>query len=101
MANDEKLFKGITWNETEIGIAKKNQKMKAKGIGTIETENCILNNVLFVPELSKNLLSVKSGGMVLVSDKLAEIKKNNKKFTAFKTEQDLWLVDLGRRQTDY
>jgi len=56
IANDEKLFKKIIWNETKIGIAKKNQKMKMKGINTIEIEN-ILNNV-FIPELNKNLLSV-------------------------------------------
>jgi len=56
IANDEKLFKKIIWIETKIGIAKKNQKMKTKGINTIEIEN-ILNNV-FIPELNKNLLSV-------------------------------------------
>ena len=61
IANDEKLFKKIIWNETKIGIAKKNQKMKTKGINTIEIENILIyeymNNV-FIPELNKTLLSV-------------------------------------------
>lgn len=104
MVNDKKYFKKIKWKEIEIGVAKKKEKMKAKGIGTIETENCILNNVLFVPELSKNLLSVsaivKNGGQVIFSKDKVEIRKDDKKFTANKTKQGLWKVNLKKEEKE-
>jgi len=60
MVNDEKLFKSLTWKESEIGIAKKKETIKSKGIGTVETENslCILSDVLFVPELTREVRQV-------------------------------------------
>jgi len=100
MVNDERLFKSLTWKESEIGIAKKKETIKSKGIGTVETENCILNDVLFVPELRQNLLSVsaivENGGKVDFARNKAEIKKYGKTFTAYKTKQGLWAVDFGK-----
>ena len=104
MMNDESLFKEIFWQETEIGIAKKKEKMKARGVGIVETEKCILNNVLFVPELSKNLLSisaiVQNGGQVVFVNNKTEIRKDGKIFTIYRTKQDLWLVNLGSRKEE-
>jgi len=100
MVNDEKLFKSLTRKESEIGIAKKKETIISKGIGTVETENCILNDVLFVPELSQNLLSVsaivKNGGKVDFARNKAEIKKYGKTFVAYKTKQGLWAVAFGK-----
>jgi hypothetical protein len=41
-----------------IKVAKKNQSMTSIEIGNIELKECSLKNVSYVPELSKNLLSV-------------------------------------------
>lgn len=84
MVNNKKILKEIQWKESEIGIAKKEEKMKAKGIGKIVTQDCVLNNILFVPDLSKNLLSVsaivQNGGQVVFAKHGAEIKKDGKRF---------------------
>lgn len=53
MTNDLKALKEMKWKESEVGIAKREEKMKAKGSGKIVTENYVLNNVLFVPDLSR------------------------------------------------
>lgn len=43
---------------SEIETAKKSEVLATKGIGTIETDKCLLNKVLYVTNLNKNLLSV-------------------------------------------
>ncbi|KMQ86176.1 gag-pol polyprotein [Lasius niger] len=87
MVNNKKILKEIRWKESEIGIAKKEEKMKAKGI-----------------DLSKNLLSVsaivQNGGQVVFTKHEAEIKKDGKKFAAKQTEQGLWMVNLGESESE-
>lgn len=41
-----------------ISVAEKSKSIKTKGKGKIELDKCILNDVLHVPELNKNLLSI-------------------------------------------
>lgn len=56
--------------------------MKANGIGRVELDNCVLDNVLYVSELTKNLLSVSaitaSGGEVTFKEEKVKIKKGQK-----------------------
>jgi hypothetical protein len=60
---------GSTCHMTNIKTAKKNQSMIAKEIGDFEFKGCNLKEVSYVPELSRNLLSVhcitENGGEVL------------------------------------
>lgn len=42
-----------------VGVAKANEVMKAEGIGELKFEECKLRNVMVVPEVSANLLSVR------------------------------------------
>ena len=41
-----------------INVAKRGNSMKGELIGNVETNNVIFNDVTYVPELSRNLLSV-------------------------------------------
>lgn len=81
MSNDGSLFSEIDDGESHIGVAKKNEKMVSIGCGTIKYEEVILNKVLLVPELTKNLLSVKAisqnGGEVKFIDKTVTVCKDN------------------------
>lgn len=55
-----------------IGVAKSSESITAKGCGSIEFDKYRLEEVMYVPELSMNLLSVnaitKNGGEVLFSN---------------------------------
>lgn len=42
----------------EIIVAEKGVKLEAKDIENVETKKIILDEVLYVPELSKNVLSL-------------------------------------------
>lgn len=100
MTNNKNLFKDMQKTTSEIKTAKNSEVMTAKGIGTIETDKCILNNVLYVTDLSKNLLSVntitKNGGKVIFTKEKAEIWKNNVKFVGSRTREGLWTVNLNQ-----
>lgn len=78
MPNNKNLFKNLQPIKTEIGTAKKTQTLKAEGIGMIETDKFILIEVLYVPELTKNLLSVnaiiENGGTVLFTKGRLKLK---------------------------
>lgn len=103
MVNDQKLFTELVWKKSDIIWQLKTEKMKAKELGTVETENCIKKDVLYVPELSKNLLSlsaiIRNGGQVVFADDKAEVQKNGKRFIAQKTRQGLWIVNLEINKT--
>lgn len=77
MVNNIKLFEEVTNIKKEISVAKKTQSMEAQGMGKIKIENCMLNNLLYVPDLSKNLISVncitKNGGEVKFTKDKVEI----------------------------
>lgn len=81
MSNTKELFSTLTESESTILVAKKNQTMMSEGKGNIEGSKCTLKNVLFVPELSKNLLSVNAitdnNGQVIFSKKKVIIKKDD------------------------
>jgi archaellum component FlaF (FlaF/FlaG flagellin family) len=63
-----------------IKIAKENQNMIAEEMDDLEFKECSLKNVSYVPELSRNLLSVncitENGGEVLFTKEKVQILKN-------------------------
>lgn len=50
---NKNLFKEIQKRTSEIQTAKKSETLASKGIGTIETNKCILEEVLYVENLNK------------------------------------------------
>jgi len=85
-----------------IEVAKKNQNMTALGIGDIESEKCNVKDVLFVPDVSKNLFSVKAitenNGEVSFSKDKVEIKNMKNGETVLigsKSENGLFMVNLN------
>jgi len=58
MINDCKNVKQFTKVKTKIGVAKVNESMFTEGTGSMEFQECNLKEVIYIPELSKNLLSV-------------------------------------------
>ena len=66
----------------EINVAKEDQRMESKGVENMNFKKCELKEVMLVPELSTNLLSVsqitKNGGEVTFSDEKVIVRQNNK-----------------------
>ena len=99
MVNNKKCLKSISVVTSEISVAKKSESMHAEAIGRIETENGTLNKVLYVPELSKNLLSVNAitshGGEVNFTKDTVQVKVNNNTvLMGNKTETGLYEIQL-------
>lgn len=82
MANNKALFKTIEKISTKVGIAKNNESMQAHGIGVVELQECELQNVIYVPELTTNLISVNAitsqGGEVIFTRNEVLIRKEGK-----------------------
>jgi hypothetical protein len=86
-----------------IKTAKENQSMIAKEIGDLEFKECNLKNVSYVPELSRNLLSVhcitenENGGEVLfIKRKVQIFKDKNVVMEGKKEENGLFVIHLNR-----
>lgn len=85
-------------------LAKKGRTIKADGIGRVELDTCILKDVLHVPELTKNLLSVSAitanGGEVIFGGEEVKIKKGNRTLLqGRKNSNGLYEIKLTDRQT--
>lgn len=99
MVNSVTQLKDMRDVNSEIGTAKKSISMKAEGIGVVEAKDCTLKEVVYVPELSKNLLSVnaitRNNGEVRFKNNKVEIFKNKKKIVeGEKDENGLYVVNL-------
>ena len=102
MVNNKDIFKNLTDKTVEISVAKKNALILAEGVGNVETEKCILSEVLYVPELSKNLLSVcaiteNQGKVIFEEDKVYVIKDNKTIFEGNKNEKGLFMIDFEKQ----
>lgn len=98
MVNNIGLFNSIKELDSEINVAKKDTIIKAKGKGIVETDKCIFENVLYVPELSKNLISVnaiteKNGKVIFQNDKVYVEKNGHKVLEGKKNENGLYIVN--------
>jgi hypothetical protein len=60
-----------------IKIAKKNQNMTAEEMGDLEFKECSFKNVSYVPELSRNLLSVNWWRSIIYKGESPGIKEQN------------------------
>ncbi|KYM96030.1 Copia protein [Cyphomyrmex costatus] len=82
MTNIKSYFKELKKSNTTISIAKTEESMKAYREGSIEFDSCSLREVLYVPKLSTNLLSVnsitKNGGEVIFTKENVIMKADNK-----------------------
>ena len=81
MINSEQDLKNTVPSSAQITIAKNKDSIKAKSSGIYESPKCKLNDVLFVPDLSKNLLSVNAitqkNGKVIFEKDLVKIFQND------------------------
>lgn len=84
LINTEKYFHQfiVLENPIKINIAKKEQSLMAVKIGTILLEDCKLTNVLYVPNLRSNLLSInrieQSGFGIKFENNKVQIHRNGK-----------------------
>lgn len=80
-------------------------KMKVQGRGTINGEECILKNTLFVPDISQNLLSVNqvtnNEGTVIFTKNKVEIYKNEQLVLTGKKENGLYKINLNIDKEQY
>lgn len=82
MTNDETLFSTLDFKQSEVHVAKNKETMTAIGEGKVEGREFNLNKVLYVPDLSTNLFSVKAvtendGEVTFTKDRVV-ISKNGK-----------------------
>jgi hypothetical protein len=74
---DPRSFTHTKQNTQHTKTAKKTQSIIAKKIGDLEFKECNLKDVSYVPELSRNLLSVhritENGGEVLFTKRKVQI----------------------------
>ncbi|XP_047174024.1 uncharacterized protein LOC124841741 [Vigna umbellata] len=103
MTNDQELFKDLDatyYTNVRIGNG---AKLTVKGKGTIAIEGCtdlkLINDVLYVPEIDQNLLSVgqllEKGYKVLFEDKTCMIKdSDNKELFRVKIKGKSFALDL-------
>lgn len=101
MTNRKNYIKNFHKTDSKIGVAKENETMVAKGSGSIEFENCKLKDVMYVPELSTNLLSVhaitEGGGKVLFNKDEVIISSDSKTILkGQKMQNGLFQVKLKR-----
>lgn len=96
MTTDRKKLSNIKKIFTEVGVAKKKESMKAKGKEKVKLRNCILNDVLYVPDLRENLLSVraitKKGGKVVFEEDRVIVTKNEVILQGRKDNLGLYVV---------
>ncbi|UYV78030.1 FHDC1 [Cordylochernes scorpioides] len=99
MINEEKLLDHQKKCDVNINVAKKEEGMRAKTSGQFKGRQCNLNEVIFVPELSKNLLSVSSivnnrGEVHFKGDKVTILKDGKKVLEGDQLENGLYAVNI-------
>ncbi|KAI4462970.1 protein o-mannosyl-transferase tmtc2 [Holotrichia oblita] len=101
MSNSIETFMSLEQIETNISVAKKDEDLKGLCIGTIERTECILENVIYVSELSKNLISVHAiteneGEVIFTKDRVAILKDDKKVLEGRKQENCLYIVQINK-----
>lgn len=99
MVNNKKHLTDFKKVKSTIGVAKANETMVSEGVGAVELETCTLRNVMYIPELSANLLSVsaitKSGGKMIFTENKVIVEKDNVKILkGDKKENGLYKIKL-------
>lgn len=97
---DKNALQEIVPVNTEIGVAKRGSALKIRQQGKIETDKCLLRNVLYSPDITRNLLSVnaivENGGEVLFNEDGAKVYiKGELIFEAVRQGNGLFTVALS------
>ena len=102
LINKCNLLSSRRYCEEKMYSAKKNDYMTAELSGKIDVGNVIFNNVSYVPQLSRNLLSVKcitENGEVRFKKGQVDIVKDDKiVISGTQTESGLFVVDLKKQE---
>ncbi|CAB0016275.1 unnamed protein product, partial [Nesidiocoris tenuis] len=103
MTNDVTQLHSKISSDAVISVANQENSMRAKFQGTVEGTNCSLHNVLYVPEVSKNLLSVPAltstgAKVIFADDDVRVIKDDEVILEGQKTRNGLFEIKLGRDQ---
>lgn len=101
MTSSKENMKIIKKIDYDVGVAKSNATMKAKGKGNIKFDQCQLNNVLYIPSLTSNLLSVNAitnnGGIVTFTKNEVFVKhKGQLVLERKKTARGLYEINLKK-----
>jgi hypothetical protein len=101
MVNNKNMLSDIKDKKCTIYVAKENETMNAIGEGKIMQENYTLNNVLLVPSLSKNLLSVRAitdhDGKVIFDKHNVIIQKDNREIIqGYKNDRGLYTIEINQ-----
>ena len=92
MSNNVKYLMNLKQEHSRVGVAKKDEFMTSKGTGIIELENCTLKNVMYVPDLSANLISVsaiaENGGKITFTEDKVVVEKNDKEILCGKRKEN-------------
>lgn len=94
---DKSILQDWEEDDTEISVAKAGSSIRAERCGSVEFEECFFNNVLYAPELRKNLLSVGAicdqGGQVISSKEKVSITKNGVEILCgYRSENGIYVV---------
>lgn len=103
LTNDKTLLTDCKETDIKILVAKDKACMYANVTGKVKTKDVILNDVLYVPELTKNLLSVKAiterGGQIKFNENRVEIFKDKIKIMeGKKNENGLYEIQLKNEE---
>lgn len=92
--------------EIDVGVAKEGEKLVSNLSGEISSQDVVLTNVLHLPGVSRNLLSIntvtKKGGIAIFDDNSVKIVHDGKiqivdgtvVLEGTKTKQGLWEIDM-------
>lgn len=88
----------------KVGIARATESMEAKSVGSLHFGSCILKKVIYVPDLSANLMSVNAitdrGGEILFTKTGVQIKqRGNTEMSGEKIRSGLYGIILEDKNT--
>ncbi|BET02160.1 Reverse transcriptase (RNA-dependent DNA polymerase) [Nesidiocoris tenuis] len=100
MCKDRKFFSSLVEKEEAINTAKHEETIVSQGSGNLETEEFMLKNSLYIPQLTSNLISVnsitKNDGVVVFTKKDVKILKNDEVvLKGMKQPNGLYTVDAS------
>lgn len=100
MVNDKKYLTDLKKEKSTVGVAKADESMTSIGRGSVISEICVLRDVMYVPELNTNLLSVsaitRNGGKVLFTENEVIVKKEDKEvLRGMRERNDLYEINLS------
>lgn len=99
MTNKENILKNKEDCNVKVQTAEKKIKLQSEKKGKIETECVSFDNVLYIPNLQKNLLSVnaiteKNGEVIFTKEKVIIKKNNDIVLEGKKTENGIYNIQL-------